>query len=103
MIAETDTEYTESGKTERSRERGKDSKPRNFSLHTMKNLPQFRYKPHEEIRQYILDKKGVDIGSDFNVGKTVFWVLLGLAVIVGGIGLANGCSKDKKGKMPSAQ
>ncbi len=47
MITETnDTKYTASGRKERSRERGKDNKPRNFPLHTMKNLPQFRNKSH---------------------------------------------------------
>ncbi|MDH3279237.1 MAG: hypothetical protein OEL84_10540 [Nitrosopumilus sp.] len=58
------TEYTASGRRKRSRERGKDSKPRNFPLHTMKNLPQFRDKPHEEVRQYIMETKGVDIGKN---------------------------------------
>jgi len=61
-----DTEYTANGRRKCSRERGKDSKPRNFPLHTIKNLPQFRNKSHEEVRQYILEKKGVGIGSNFN-------------------------------------
>lgn len=30
----------------------------------MKNLSQFRNKSHEEVRQYILKKKGVGIGSN---------------------------------------
>jgi len=47
-------------------ERGKDSKPRNFPLHTIKNLPQFKDKSHQEIRQYIIQKKGVDIGGRFS-------------------------------------
>ncbi|MDH3313346.1 MAG: hypothetical protein OEM28_09415 [Nitrosopumilus sp.] len=43
-------EHTESGRRKRSKERGKDNKPRNFSLHTIKNLPQFKNKSHEEVR-----------------------------------------------------
>ena len=59
LIPETnDIEYTSSGRRKRSKERGKDSKPRNFPLHTMKNLPQFRNKSHEEVRQYMLEKRG---------------------------------------------
>lgn len=62
MIIETDnTEYTANGRRKRSRERGKDSKPRNYPLHTMKNLPQFRNKSHEEVRQYILQTKGLTL------------------------------------------
>ena len=45
-----DTEYIVSGRRKRSRERDKDSKPQNFPLHIMKNLPQFRDKPHQEVR-----------------------------------------------------
>lgn len=44
--------------------RDKDSKPRNYTVHTMKNLPQFRNKSHEEVRQYIMDTKGVYIGKN---------------------------------------
>ncbi len=58
-----------------------------LSIHTMKDLPQFRNKSHEEFRQYILETKGVDIGNNFNWNKTVMWVLIGLAIIVGGIGV----------------
>ena len=61
-----DTDNTEIKRKKRSRERGRDTKPRNYPLHTMKNLPQFRNKSHEEVRQYILEKKGIDIGSNFN-------------------------------------
>ena len=65
MITETnDAKYTVNGRRKRSRERGKDSKPRNFPLQTMKNLPQFRDKSHEEFRQHMLKTKGVDIGSN---------------------------------------
>ena len=65
MMTETNnTRYALNGRRKRSRERGKDSKPRNFPLQTMKNLPQFRDKSHEEFRQHILKTKGVDIGSN---------------------------------------
>ena len=54
MITETnDTKCAVNGRRERSRERGKESKLRNYPLHTTKNLPQFRNKSHEEIRQHI--------------------------------------------------
>ena len=89
MITETkDTEYTASGRRKHSRERGMDRKPRNFPLHTIKNLPQFRDKSHEEVRQYILEKKGVDIGSNFNFGSMMLWILVGFVVVAGGIGIA---------------
>lgn len=43
LIPETnDDEDTVNKRRKRSKERGKDSKPRNYPLHTMKNLPQFR-------------------------------------------------------------
>ncbi|WP_316505484.1 hypothetical protein [Nitrosopumilus sp.] len=67
--------------------RGKDLKPRNFPLHTIKNLPQFRNKSHEEIRQYILEKKGVDIGSNFRWNNTLMWILVALVAVAGGIGM----------------
>ncbi len=35
-------------------------------LHTLKNLPQFRNKSHEEVRRYIQETKRVDIGSNVN-------------------------------------
>ena len=79
MITETSTEHTASGRRECSRERGKDSKPRNFPVHTLKNLPQFRNKSHQEFRQHILEKKGVDI--DGNVNAVHVTVLLILALI----------------------
>ena len=82
LITETrDTEYTASGRRKRSRERGKDTKPRNFPLHTIKNLPQFRDKSHEEVRQYILEKKGVDIGSDANALNVAIIVIVALVAI----------------------
>jgi len=88
LITETnEVERTASGRRKRSRERGKDSKPRNFPLHTMKNLPQFRDKSHEEFRQHILKTKGVDIGSNFNWNNTMVWILIGLVVVAGGIGI----------------
>ena len=88
LITETnDVEHTASGRRKRSRERGKDSKPRNFPLHTIKNLPQFRDKPHEEVRQYILETKGVDIGSNFNLGSIIMPILIVFAIVAGGYGL----------------
>ena len=82
MMTETkDTEYSTNGRKKRSRERGKDNKPRNFPLHTMKNLPQFRNKSHEEVRQYILEKKGVDIGSNINGLHIALIVIAALVVI----------------------
>jgi hypothetical protein len=88
LITETnDIEHTASGRRKRSRERGKDSKPRNYPLHTMKNLPQFRDKSHEEVRQYILEKKGVDIGSNFSSGSLMLYILVILLCIVGVIGI----------------
>ena len=89
LITETnDTKYTVNGRRKRSRERGKDNKSRNFPLHTIKNLPQFRNKSHEEVRQYILEKKGVDIGSNFNLGSLMLRVLVILTAVVGVIGIA---------------
>lgn len=89
MITETkDIECTANGRKKRSKERGKDSKPRNFPLHTIKNLPQFRNKSHEEVRQYILEKKGVDIGSNFAWSNAITWILVGLVIIACGIGIA---------------
>jgi len=82
-----DAKYTVNGRRKRSRERGKDNKPRNYPLHTMKNLPQFRNKSHEEVRQYILENKGVDIGGIKNWNKTVTWILIATAIVVGGIGV----------------
>jgi len=94
LIPETnDDEYTVSKRRKRSRERGKDSKPRNFPLHTTKNLPQFRNKPHEEVRHYILETKGIDIGSNFNWNNTIVWILMGLVVVAGGIGIVKWCQQ----------
>lgn len=88
MITDNDSvEDAGNGRKKRSRERGKDSKPRNFPLHTLKNLPQFRDKSHEEMRQYILETKGIDIGNNTNVGKITLWVLVGLLVIAVVIGI----------------
>ena len=87
LITETDTEYTESGRRKRSRERGKDSKPRNFPLQTLKNLPQFKDKSHDEVRRYILEKKGVDIGGNFNWNGFAIVMLIVIAVLVGGYGV----------------
>jgi len=88
LITDTnDEEYTANGRRKRSRERGKDNKLRNYPLYTMKNLPQFRDKPHEEVRQYILEKKGVDIGSNFNFASIMMPILIVSAIAAGGYGL----------------
>ena len=82
LITDNDSaEYNRNGRRKRSRERGKDSKPRNFPLHTMKNLPQFRDKSHEEVRQYILEKKGVDIGSNVNALHVAIIAIIVLVAI----------------------
>lgn len=67
-------EITEESDIARYRgQRGPDKKKRNFPAQTLKNLPQFRDKPHE-VRQYILETRGVDIGSNFN------WKLFAIGV-----------------------
>ena len=38
----------------------------------MKNPLQFRNKSHEVIRQYILEKKEADIGSNFNLNSMFY-------------------------------
>jgi len=82
MITETnDAKYTVNRRRKRSKERGKDSKPRNFPLQTMKNLPQFRNKSHEEFRQHILKTKGVDIGSNIS-GLQIGIIIVILFVII---------------------
>jgi hypothetical protein len=81
-------EITEESEIARYRgQRGPDKKKRNFPAQTLKNLPQFRDKPHEEVRQYILETRGIDIGGSVNWNKTMMWVLIGLAIVVGGIGV----------------
>ena len=88
LITENNIEEgTTTGRRKRSRERGRDLKPRDFPLHTLKNLPQFRDKSHEEIRQYILEKKGVDIGGNFNWSNFGIVMLIAIAVLIGGYGL----------------
>jgi len=82
LITETnDTKYAVNRRRKRSRERGKDSKPRNFPLQTMKNLPQFRDKSHEEFRQQILKTKGVYIGSNIS-GLQIGIIAVMLFVII---------------------
>ena len=88
IIVNESIENTVNGRRKHSKERSKDTKPRNFPLHTMKNLPRFRDKSHEELRQYILEKKGVDIGSNFAWSKAITWILIGLVIVVCGIGIA---------------
>ncbi|MCH9657478.1 hypothetical protein K0U27_02075 [archaeon] len=68
-------------------QRGQDKKPRNFPLHTLKNLPQFRDKSHEEIRRYILETRGVDIGGNFNWNGLAIAIFITIAVVLGGYGL----------------
>ena len=53
----------------------------------MKNLLQFRNKSHEEVRQYILKTKGVDIVCNFNFGSLMLWVFVILAIVVGEYGV----------------
>jgi len=96
IIDTNDAEYTGNRRGKRSRERGKDNKPRKHPLRTMKNLPQFRDKSHEEVRQYILEKKGVDIGSNFNFGSLMLWVFVILAIIPGIIGIGKWLQKRQK-------
>ena len=82
MMTETNnTRYALNGRRKRSRERGKDSKPRNFPLQTMKNLPQFRDKSHEEFRQHMLKTKGVDIGSNIS-GLQIGIIMVTLFVMI---------------------
>lgn len=61
---------------------GKDSKPQKFPLHTMKNLPQFKNKSHEEVKQYILEMKGVNIGSNVNILHIATLVFIVLVLII---------------------
>ena len=62
-------------------QRGQDKKPRNFPLHTLKNLPQFRNKSHEEVRRYIQETKGIDIGSNVNAVHVAAIVIVALVAI----------------------
>ena len=56
-------------------------------LHTLKNLPQFRDKSHDEVRQYILEKKGIDIGSNFNWNNFGIAILIVIAIAIGVYGM----------------
>ena len=104
VITETnDVEYAENGRRKRSRERGKDIKPRNFPLHTMKNLPQFRNKSHEEVRQYILEKKGVDIGSNVNALYVALIVAISLVAITSPLWIKKLVDWHNKRKLESSQ
>ena len=73
----------------------KDSNPLNFSLQTLKNLPQFRDKSHEELRQYILETKGVDIGGNFNWNGFAIIILIVIAVVIGGMVFGSGIIAEK--------
>ena len=54
----------------------------------MKNLPQFRNKSYEEVRWHILEKKGVNIESNFNSNNTMMCILIGLVDVARGIEIA---------------
>jgi len=54
----------------------------------MKNLRQFQNVPHDNFRSYMQENKGVDIGSNFDIGKMTLSVLVGLTIVTGGIGIA---------------
>lgn len=65
----------------------------------MKNLPQFRDRSHEEVREYTLAKRRVDIGDNFNFGSTILWVFAMLAIFARVIGIwkwYKGKTQDKK-------
>jgi len=64
----------------------------------MKNLPQFRNKSYEEIRQCILEKKGVGIGDNFNFGGLILWVFVILVIVAGGIGITKWLQKRQERK-----
>ena len=98
MISDTDDTENVSKRRKGSRERGKDIKPRNYPLHTMKNLPQFRNKSRE-VRQYILEKKGVDIGRNFRWNNTMMWILVALVAVAGGIGIVKWWQQRKMKNM----
>jgi len=53
----------------------------------MKNLPQFRNKSHQEFRQHILEKSGIDIESNFNLGSIIMSILIVSAIVAEGYGL----------------
>ena len=53
---------------------------------------------HEEVRQYILEKKGVDIGSNSNFGSLMLWVFVILAVITGIIDITEWLQQRQKTK-----
>jgi len=40
-----------------------------------------------KVRQYKLEKKGVDSGSNFNIGSLMLWVFVLLAIVTGEIGI----------------
>ena len=82
------SETVEESETSRYRgQRGPDKRPRDFPLQTLKNLPQFGGKSHEEVRQHILAKRGVDIGGNFNLGSIIMPILIMSAIVAGGYGL----------------
>ena len=89
MTTETnDTKYTTNGRRKRSRERGKDNKPRNFPLHTMKNFVQFKERP-EEFAKYLNEKKGVNITGNSGIVKAFLIFCVAMIAIFGGCWLYN--------------
>ncbi|MDH3279236.1 MAG: hypothetical protein OEL84_10535 [Nitrosopumilus sp.] len=44
------------------------------------------------------ENKGVDIGSNFDIGKMTLWVLVGLTIVTGGIGIAKWLQQRQKRK-----
>ncbi len=53
----------------------------------MKNLQQFRDKSREEVRQYILEKKGVCIGSSIIALHITWIVIVALVAITSPLGV----------------
>ncbi len=43
-----------------------------------------------------LEKKGIDIGSNFNWNNTIMWILIGLVVIAGVIGISKWWKQRQK-------
>ena len=69
-----------------SREMGPDKKPRTYRASSMKNFVQFKERP-EEFAKYLKEEKGVDIGGNVNWNNTVMWILIGLVLVAGGVGI----------------
>ena len=99
LIMDTDNSgFTKTGRRSAARKEARTASPEIFHLHTLKNLPQFRNKSHQEVRQYILETKGVDIGSNFNWNKTIMWIFVAVVIVIGGIGLAKWLQQKQERK-----